>query len=50
MEGKYFFKEKNFVKDKHDHMQFLLTDGTSLVYNDVRKFGTMHLVKYGEEY
>lgn len=27
----------------------MLTDGTSLVYNDVRKFGTMHLVKCGEE-
>jgi len=26
-----------------------MTDGNSLVYNDVRKFGTMHLVNKGEE-
>jgi formamidopyrimidine-DNA glycosylase len=50
MEGKYLLKEPSFVPEKHDHIQFLLTDGTSLIYNDVRKFGTMHLVKIGEEY
>jgi formamidopyrimidine-DNA glycosylase len=49
MEGKYLLKEKDFVREKHDHIQFLLADGTSIVYNDVRKFGTMHLVKRGEE-
>lgn len=49
MEGKYLHKEKGFKPEKHDHIQFLLTDGTSLIYNDVRKFGTMHLVKKGEE-
>jgi formamidopyrimidine-DNA glycosylase len=47
MEGKYLLKDKHFVPEKHDHIQFLLNDGTSLVYNDVRKFGTMHLVKRG---
>ena len=50
MEGKYFLRDKNFVPDKHDHIQFLMTDGTSLVYNDVRKFGTMHLVNRKEEF
>lgn len=49
MEGKYLLKEKKFSPEKHDHIQFLLTDGTSLIYNDVRKFGTMYLVKKREE-
>ena len=49
MEGKYIWYDKKFVPEKHDHIQFLLRDGNSIVYNDVRKFGTMHLVKKGEE-
>lgn len=49
MEGKYILYDKKFKPEKHDHIQFLLTDGTSLVYNDVRKFGTMYLVKKNEE-
>ena len=44
MEGKYMLQPKNYAPEKHDHIQFLFTDGTSLFYNDVRKFGTMHLV------
>ena len=35
--------------DKHTHVRFLFTDGTELHYKDVRKFGTMHLFKKGEE-
>ena len=50
MEGKYFLEDKNFKPQKHDHIQFMMTDGTNLIYNDVRKFGTMYLVKKGEEY
>jgi formamidopyrimidine-DNA glycosylase len=50
MEGKYIWYDKNYQKDKHDHIQFVFTDGNSLVYNDVRKFGTMYLVKKGEEF
>jgi formamidopyrimidine-DNA glycosylase len=49
MEGKYIWYDNKFKKDTHDHIQFIFTDGNSLVYNDVRKFGTMHLVKKGEE-
>jgi len=49
MEGKYLFGDENFRSEKHDHVQFMFTDNTSLIYNDVRKFGTMHLVKKGEE-
>lgn len=49
MEGKYIWYDKKYQKETHDHIQFLFTDGNSIVYNDVRKFGTMHLVKKGEE-
>lgn len=43
MEGKYFLRQKTVPMDKHDHVIFSFTDGTELRYNDVRKFGTMHL-------
>jgi formamidopyrimidine-DNA glycosylase len=36
--------------DKHTHVRFQFTDGTELHYNDVRKFGTMHMYKKGEEH
>ncbi len=41
MEGKYFFNQ-NYQAKKHDHLLFIWEEGT-LVYNDTRKFGTMHL-------
>lgn len=44
MEGKYFLKAKE-EKGKHDHVIFNLTDGTTLRYNDTRKFGVIHLFK-----
>lgn len=49
MEGKYRVVPKNIEKDKHTHVIFHFTDGTELRYNDVRKFGTMHVYKIGEE-
>ena len=49
MEGKYMLHPHGYEPEKHDHIQFMFTDGTSLFYNDVRKFGTMYLVKKGEE-
>ncbi|MCT2537191.1 DNA-formamidopyrimidine glycosylase [Aquibacillus koreensis] len=49
MEGKYgVFNEKESVL-KHTHVVFHFTDGHELRYNDVRKFGTMHLFEKGEE-
>ncbi|MGD9604849.1 MAG: DNA-formamidopyrimidine glycosylase [Bacilli bacterium] len=42
MEGKYFFKTNQDV-EKHEHIIFWFTDGTSLRYHDTRKFGTMDL-------
>lgn len=50
MEGKYHLVSSPAVpKDKHDHVQFLFTDGTALRYNDMRKFGRMRLLVTGTE-
>lgn len=47
MEGKYFLLKKTEThnKSKHDHVVFYLDNDTKLVYNDVRKFGKIRLVK-----
>ncbi|MDA1477577.1 DNA-formamidopyrimidine glycosylase [Bacillus changyiensis] len=49
MEGKYGLHQQDEPLDKHVHVIFKFTDGTELRYRDVRKFGTMHLFKPGEE-
>lgn len=50
MEGKYGLYPKDEPFDKHTHVLFHFTDGTELRYRDVRKFGTMHLFKKGDEF
>jgi formamidopyrimidine-DNA glycosylase len=49
MEGRYGLYSKDEPYDKHTHVLFTFTDKTELRYRDVRKFGTMHLFKKGEE-
>ena len=49
MEGKYGLHQNDEPLDKHVHVIFRFTDGSELRYRDVRKFGTMHLFKPGEE-
>ena len=49
MEGKYFLKEINEVRNKHEHIIFYLNDIT-LRYHDTRKFGKMYLIKKDELY
>ncbi|MBU1144820.1 MAG: DNA-formamidopyrimidine glycosylase [Firmicutes bacterium] len=49
MEGKYFLKPKTDPFEKHEHIIFEFTDGLTLRYHDVRKFGTMELKAIGEE-
>ncbi|WP_061811474.1 DNA-formamidopyrimidine glycosylase [Rossellomorea vietnamensis] len=49
MEGKYNLADHEDPIEKHTHVIFHFTDGTELRYRDVRKFGTMHLFKKGEE-
>src|SRR5699024_12676275 len=50
MEGKYRVTHSSEPIDKHTHVIFHFTDGTELRYNDVRKFGTMHLYPIGKEH
>lgn len=50
MEGKYRLVEQGEDLNKHDHVMMLFSDGTELRYNDVRKFGTLHLFKKGTEF
>lgn len=49
MEGKYRITPSDEPLDKHTHVIFHCTDGTDLRYNDVRKFGTMHVFEKGKE-
>lgn len=55
MEGKYALVEPEEngqlpLRGKHTHVIFYLESGKKLLYNDVRKFGRMHLVPKGEEF
>lgn len=44
MEGKYFIRNHEEEKMKHELVRFDFSDGTSLCYHDTRKFGRMHLL------
>lgn len=43
MEGKFQIHDKQAEKEKHTHVVFYLQSDKALHYNDVRKFGTMHI-------
>ena len=43
MEGKYFIKDTDLPREKHEHIIFYFTDGSTLRYHDTRKFGTMDI-------
>lgn len=49
MEGKYSVHQASEPVKKHTHVLFNFTDGQELRYNDVRKFGTMHVHHKGKE-
>ena len=44
MEGKYFYYPDQIPERKHAHVLIHFEDGGTLVYEDVRKFGTMELL------
>lgn len=44
MEGRYLLFKDQVPDNKHFHVFFHLDDGSTLVYQDVRKFGTFELV------
>ena len=50
MEGKYSVHTQDEPVKKHTHVVFAFTNGEELRYNDVRKFGTMHLFSKGTEF
>lgn len=50
MEGKYLIRRKNDPYDKHEHVEFIFSDNTTLRYKDTRKFGRMYLYKKDEVY
>ncbi|MGD9677555.1 MAG: DNA-formamidopyrimidine glycosylase [Vulcanibacillus sp.] len=46
MEGKYIYINNGIrTHDRHTHIVFNFTDNSKLIYNDVRKFGTMDVVE-----
>ena len=49
MEGKYRLVTPDTPKQKHEHVEFIFDDETALRYDDVRKFGRMHLVETGTD-
>ncbi|GGJ72436.1 formamidopyrimidine-DNA glycosylase [Anoxybacillus voinovskiensis] len=49
MEGRYRVAPASEPLEPHTHVILHFDDGTQLRYRDVRKFGTMHLFKAGEE-
>lgn len=44
MEGKFFLKDENEPKEKHEHIIFEFVSGRTLRYHDTRKFGKMALI------
>lgn len=49
MEGKYLLFTDQVPDNKHFHLFFKLDDGSILVYQDVRKFGTFDLLDRKQE-
>lgn len=50
MEGKYLVRKPNDPYDKHEHVEFVFSDGSCLRYKDTRKFGKMYLFPKEETY
>ncbi len=48
MEGKFFLKNSQEKKEKHEHIIITFSDNTDLRYHDTRKFGRMELIKKEE--
>lgn len=48
MEGKYLLFSDTVPDQKHFHVFLTMTDGSTLVYQDVRKFGTFELLPKSE--
>lgn len=49
MEGKFNYYDEYIPRQKHDYIIIKFEDGSSLHYNDTRKFGTIELVNLKQE-
>lgn len=43
-----FIKDKAYQPTKHDHAQFTLDNGASIIFNDVRRFGVLDYLAPGQ--
>ena len=50
MEGKYVIRNIGDEYNKHEHIEFIFYDNTTLRYKDTRKFGRMYLYKKEEAF
>lgn len=50
MEGKFAYSSKKIIRKKETSLIFYFSDGSSLAFNDTRKFGIMYLGKSDEIY
>lgn len=48
MEGKYFIKRVDDKIEKHEHLEIVFEDNTSLRYHDTRKFGRIKVLQKNE--
>ena len=50
MTGSFVFSaEEEYQPSRHDHLLFKLSDGSTMVYNDPRRFGVIDLLQTGAE-
>lgn len=49
MSGKLIYAEDNQAQNKHDHVIFLFSDNTSLIFNDPRRFGLVIVLNREQE-
>ena len=50
MTGNWKIKPQSYKLEKHDHVEFVLSNKKRLIYNDPRRFGWIELVEYVEDY
>ncbi len=49
MSGKLIYADHDQVRNKHDHVVFLFSDNTSIIFNDPRRFGLVIVLNREQE-
>ncbi len=49
MSGKLIYADHDQVRNKHDHVVFLFSDNTSIIFNDPRRFGLVIILSKEQE-